>query len=68
LRNAADTSLQAVILAYAPGGLAEMSLVALALAIDSAFVATHHVLRIMMIVLVAPTVFRRAVRRAPEKP
>jgi membrane AbrB-like protein len=68
LRNAADTSLQAVILAYAPGGLAEMSLVALALAIDSAFVASHHVLRIMMIVVVAPTVFRRVVRRRPEKP
>jgi len=63
LRNAADTSIQAVILAYAPGGLAEMSLVALALAIDSAFVASHHVLRIMMIVVVAPTLFRRFLAR-----
>jgi membrane AbrB-like protein len=65
LRNAADTSLEAVILAYAPGGLAEMSLVALALAIDSAFVASHHVLRIMMIVIVAPTIFRRMLHREP---
>jgi len=69
LRNAADTSIQAVILAYAPGGLAEMSLVALALAIDSAFVASHHVLRIMMIVIVAPTFFRRVLQRPlPPKP
>jgi len=68
LRNAADTSIQAVILAYAPGGLAEMSLVALALAIDSAFVASHHVLRIMMIVVIAPTIFRRYVRQPPQKP
>ena len=68
LRNAADTSIQAVILAYAPGGLAEMSLVALALAIDSAFVASHHVLRIMMIVIVAPTLFRRVLARKPEEP
>jgi hypothetical protein len=63
LRNATDTSIQAVILAYAPGGLAEMSLVALALAIDSAFVASHHVLRIIMIVIVAPTLFRRFLKR-----
>jgi hypothetical protein len=66
LRNTADTSIQAVILAYAPGGLAEMSLVALALAIDSAFVASHHVLRIMMIVIVAPTIFRRWIARPAE--
>lgn len=65
LRNAADTSIEAVILAYAPGGLAEMSLVALALAIDSAFVASHHVLRIVMIVIVAPTLFRHVLRRSP---
>lgn len=68
LRGAADTSIEAVILAYAPGGLAEMSLVALALSIDSAFVASHHVLRIVMIVIVAPTLFRRFHRRNPPPP
>jgi len=66
LRNAADTSIQAVILAYAPGGLAEMSLVALAMAIDSAFVASHHVLRILMIVIAAPLFFRRFVARGAK--
>ena len=66
LRRAADTSIEAVILAYAPGGLAEMSLVALALAIDSAFVASHHVLRIIMIVIVAPTLFRRFLAAKPK--
>jgi membrane AbrB-like protein len=68
LRNAADTSIEAVILAYAPGGLAEMSLVALALAIDSAFVASHHVLRIIMIVIIAPTLFRRFLVPKPAPP
>lgn len=68
LRRAADTSIEAIILAYAPGGLAEMSLVALALSIDSAFVASHHVLRIVMIVIVAPTLFRRVLLRAPKPP
>lgn len=47
-----------IVLAYAPGGLAEMSLVALALGADVAFVATHHVVRIMLVVIAAPAAFR----------
>ncbi len=47
-----------VLLAYAPGGLAEMSLIALALGIETAFVATHHVFRIGLIVIGAPLVLR----------
>lgn len=47
-----------VILAYAPGGLAEMSLVALALGADVAYVATHHVIRISSVVIAAAGVFR----------
>ena len=50
---------QPIMLAYAPGGLAEMSLVALSLGIETAFVATHHVIRIGLIVIVAPLVFAR---------
>lgn len=48
----------ALTLAYAPGGLAEMSLIALALGIDAAFVGTHHIVRIFLIVVLAPAVFR----------
>lgn len=48
----------ALVLAFAPGGLAEMSLVALALEVDAAFVASHHIARIMMVVMLAPLVFR----------
>lgn len=48
----------ALLLAYAPGGLAEMSLVALSLDVDAAFVATHHIARIVLIVLFAPLVFK----------
>lgn len=47
-----------LVLAYAPGGLAEMSLVALALGRDVAFVATHHIFRIGFIVVLAPLAFR----------
>ena len=46
------------LLAFAPGGLAEMSLIALALGVDSAYVSSHHVVRIFMIVVAAPLVFR----------
>lgn len=48
----------ALVLAFAPGGLAEMSLVALALGVDTAFVACHHIARISMVVTFAPAVFR----------
>ena len=47
-----------LILALAPGGLAEMSLVALALHADAAFVSTHHVARIAIVVAVAPALHR----------
>ncbi len=51
--------LAAIVLAFAPGGLAEMSLVALALAVDAAFVATHHITRLFLVVTCAPLLFRR---------
>ena len=50
---------RSIVLAYAPGGLAEMSLIALSLGIETAFVATHHVIRIGLIVVAAPLVFSR---------
>ena len=50
--------LHAVVLAFAPGGLAEMSLIALALSLDAAFVASHHVARIIMVVTIAPALYR----------
>lgn len=47
-----------VLLAYAPGGLSEMSLVALATGAEVAFVALHHVVRIVLVIVAAPLVFR----------
>ena len=52
-----------IVLAFSPGGLAEMSLVALAVGGDTAFVSSHHILRIIVVVLLAPLVFRLFVRR-----
>ena len=52
-----------LLLAYAPGGLAEMSLVAITLGVDAAFVATHHIMRIMIVITMAPPFFRAIGRR-----
>ena len=58
LSGLGGVSAPAVLLAFAPGGLAEMSLIALALGVDVAYVATHHVVRIFLIVALAPLVFK----------
>jgi membrane AbrB-like protein len=46
-----------VLLAYSPGGLAEMSLVALAMNAEVAYVASHHMVRIILVILLAPLAF-----------
>lgn len=50
---------EAVFLAFAPGGLAEMSLVALSLEISVIFVTAHHIVRIVLAVVVARLMARR---------
>ena len=57
----------ALMLAFAPGGLAEMSLIAIATGTDAAFVATHHVVRIFLVVVFAPLAFRFMRRRRRGK-
>ncbi len=49
---------EVLVLSFAPGGLAEMALISLILAIDTAFVSAMHVLRIAMVVIGAPLVFK----------
>ena len=66
LVNLVDESVSALVLAFAPGGLAEMSLIALALGIEAAFVASHQILRIVMIVMIAPGIFRRRERKGGQ--
>jgi membrane AbrB-like protein len=55
---------QAVFLAFAPGGLAEMSLVALSLQISVIYVTAHHVARILLAVLTARTFERLVVKKS----
>ncbi len=58
LQRLTGLSADQVLLAYAPGGLTEMSLVALAMHAEVAFVAAHHVVRILLVIVAAPLIFR----------
>ena len=55
---AADLPFALLLLAFVPGGIAEMCLIALALGQDVAFVSTHHVLRVILVIACAPLAFR----------
>jgi membrane AbrB-like protein len=68
LYEVVDVPLSALILAFSPGGLAEMSLIALAMGIEVAFVATHHFIRITLIVIMGSALFRVRTRQAPPTP
>lgn len=58
-----------LILAYSPGGLAEMSLIALALHTEVAFVAAHHIIRVFLVMISAGPLFGLiAGRRQAPKP
>ena len=52
------------ILAFAPGGQAELAVLALIVGADMAFVIAHHVLRIFIVILGAP-VFARLFKGSP---
>ncbi len=61
----AGVGLLPLMMAYVPGGVAEMALVAIALGVDPAYVSTHHVVRIMLVVSLAALLVRWVQR--PEK-
>jgi membrane AbrB-like protein len=52
-------SWEAVVLAFAPGGIAEMSLVALSLEVSVLYVTAHHVARIVLAIGSAKLLARR---------
>lgn len=56
----------AVFLAYAPGGIAEMTLVALSLQISVVYITAHHLARIILSVFIAQALSRRLRSRPDE--
>ena len=67
LSQAFDLSFEALILALSPGGFAEMTLAALSLGIDPAFVTTHHAVRLLVVVFVVPMFLTRLTRKKVSK-
>lgn len=57
--------LAALFLAYSPGGMSGISLIALALHIEPAFVTLHNMVRVLIILIGGPTLFR--VQRKPSR-
>ncbi|SLN20148.1 Putative ammonia monooxygenase [Pseudoruegeria aquimaris] len=53
LHRVLGQSAEQVLLAYAPGGLTEMSLVALSMGADVAYIATHHLVRVITLLATA---------------
>ena len=56
-------NIDATVLSYAPGGFAEMSLIGLALGVEVAMVATHHLFRLFLIIMTSPFVSRFVLTR-----
>jgi membrane AbrB-like protein len=63
LHQLTGQSLALLLLAFIPGGFAEMSLIALGMGVDPAFVVTHHSLRVFLVVLIALPLFAWLERR-----
>ncbi len=55
------------LMAMAPGGIGELAILAVALNLDPMFVAFHHVLRIVALMLVAPLWAKYLTRRRPGR-
>jgi len=54
-------------LAYSPGGLTEMSLMGLAFNVEASFVVLHHIVRVIVVMFSAATVFAAVARlRKPD--
>ena len=47
-----------ILLSFLPGGQAEMAVIAIVAGADVAFVVAHHLLRIFLVILVAPLIAR----------
>ncbi|WP_417254298.1 AbrB family transcriptional regulator [Celeribacter sp.] len=60
-------TVEQVLLAYAPGGLTEMSLVALAMHAEVAYISVHHLVRIVILIAVAPSILTRLAERLRYK-
>lgn len=61
-----DVSFATAMIALVPGGLPEMSLVSIALGLDAAFVSTHHLFRVVLVLIALPVLVRLGGGPAPQ--
>lgn len=54
----AGLSFTSVLLAYTPGGQAEMALIAITIGDNVSYIVVHHILRVLFVVLAAPIFFK----------
>lgn len=59
LRQLLSISFQTLLISFAPGGVTEMSLIALSLGVSPVLVSTHHLFRILFTVGLAGLLFKR---------
>lgn len=64
LAPATAAEVPVLLLAFAPGGVAEMCLVAFGLGLDVTFVSTHHLVRVLVIILAIPAAGRWLLRHS----
>lgn len=56
-----------LILAFAPGGVAEISLISVALNIEPSFVVLHHLLRVVFILVCLPFIFQAIAAKVKKR-
>ncbi|MCE8000036.1 MAG: AbrB family transcriptional regulator [Rhodobiaceae bacterium] len=62
-----DHPMEALVLALSPGGLTEMALIALTLGVNTAYVSTLHILRILFVLMVAPLLASQIQPKSPPQ-
>ncbi|GHH03281.1 AbrB family transcriptional regulator [Pseudodonghicola xiamenensis] len=60
--------LETLLISFSPGGVTEMSLIALSLGADPVLVTAHHLFRILFTVLAASAISKRLARKSPSAP
>ena len=53
-----DTNIITLILSFSPGGIYEVAVIAITFDLDPDFVAFHHIIRLLFILLTVPVLLR----------
>jgi len=53
-----DKNFFSLLLAYCPGGIYEVAVIAIAFDLDPEFVAFHHIIRLLMILFIVPMIVK----------